>query len=108
VSPTSGTRSVITYSQAPDGKRIVKVSEATGLLSPLDLARCQVGTAGGRAVGSDSRVADFVLSETFCSDRDARALVLSATPHRPHEPLPPLVLTTEHISVAVRSAPDAL
>ena len=29
VSPTSGTRSVTTYSQAPDGKRIVIGSEAT-------------------------------------------------------------------------------
>ena len=40
VSPTLGTRSVVAYSQAPDGKRIVKDSEATGLLPPLDLAQC--------------------------------------------------------------------
>ena len=70
VSPTSGTRSVTAYSQAPDGKRMVIDSEATGLLPPLDLARCQVGTARGRAVGSDSRVADFVLFETLCSWAD--------------------------------------
>lgn len=67
VSPRWGTRSVTAYSQAPVGKRMVIDSEATGRLSPLDLARCQVGTAGGRAVGGGSRVADLVLSETLCS-----------------------------------------
>jgi hypothetical protein len=45
VSPTSGTRSVTAYSQAPDAKRMVIDSEAKGLLRPLDLARCQVGMA---------------------------------------------------------------
>ena len=74
VSPTSGTRSVITYSQAPDGKRMVRVSGATGLLSPPDPALCQVGTARGRAVGS-SRVADFVRFETLSSRVDAIAPV---------------------------------
>ena len=71
VSPSWGTRSVIAYSQAPLGKRMVIDSEAIGLLSPLYLTRCQVGTAGGRAVGSDPRVADFVLFETLCSCVDA-------------------------------------
>ena len=75
VSPTSGTRSVTAYSQAPDGKRMVIDSEATGLLPPLDLARCQVGTARGRAVGSDLRVADFVLFETLCSGADRPKLL---------------------------------
>jgi hypothetical protein len=73
VSPTSGTRSVTAYSHVPDGNRMVIVSEATGLLSPLDLARCQVGTAGGRAVGSASRVADLVPFEALCSSADDRA-----------------------------------
>jgi hypothetical protein len=49
---------------------MVIVSEATGLLSPLDLARCQVGTAGGRAVGGNSRVADLVPFETLCSSAE--------------------------------------
>ena len=49
-----GQRSVTAYSQAPDRKRMVIVSDATGVLPPPDLARCQVGTARGRAVGSYS------------------------------------------------------
>jgi hypothetical protein len=89
VSPTSGTRFVITYSHAPDGKRMVMDSEATGFLSPLDLARCQVGKAGGRAVGSDSRVADLVPLETLCSGVDVRALVVVATPSELDELLDP-------------------
>ena len=67
VSPMWGTRSVTVYSQSPVGKRMVIDSRATGRLSPLDLARCQVGTAGGRAVGGDSRVAELVPFETLCS-----------------------------------------
>ena len=65
VSPTWGTRSVTAYSHAPVGKRMVIVSEATGLPSPLDLARCQVGTARGRAAGGEFRLADFVPFETL-------------------------------------------
>ena len=49
---------------------MVIVSDAIGVLPPPDLARCQVGTARGRAVGSDSRVAEFVPFETLCSGAD--------------------------------------
>ena len=61
-------------------------SEATGVLSPLDLARCQVGTAGGRAVGGGSRVADLVPFETLCSSAELQ------------DPFahPPLVLLQQH------------
>jgi hypothetical protein len=98
VSPTSGTRFVTAYSHPPAGKRMVIDSEATGLLPPLDLARCQVGTARGRAVGSDSRVADLVLFGTLCSGADARVPVLARRPSELDEPVAhaPLVLLQEH------------
>jgi len=76
VSPTSGTRSVITYSQAPEGKRMVRVSGATGRLSPPDLARCQVGTARGRALGR-SRVAGLCASKR--SPRAGRRRLVSGS-----------------------------
>ena len=80
VSPKSGIRPITAYSQAPDVKRIVIVSEATGRLPLPNLARCQVGTARGRAVGSGSTVADFVLFKTLCFRVAARrTLVLSPT-----------------------------
>ena len=67
VSPMWGTRSVTAYSQSPLAKRMVIDPEAIGPRSPLYLTRCQVGTAGGRAVGSSSRVAELVPFETLCS-----------------------------------------
>jgi hypothetical protein len=98
VSPSSGTRSVTAYSQAPDGKRMVIDSEATGLLPPRDLARCQVGMARGRAVGSDPRVADFVLFETVRSGADARAApVLARTPFAIGPPARPFHRTRRRV-----------